>query len=97
MDNGIIYIVIHKSNGKCYIGKTKNNLFSRYGRKYQHEYLARANSTNTKFHKALREHGPEMFDWFILKNNIPLSVLSDVESELIEEYNSVYQGYNSIH
>jgi len=64
----LIYEAYNKNNGKSYIGLTTKTLDQR---KSQHVRSAKAGS-NSHFHKAIRKHGEDAFEWFVvfLCNNV---------------------------
>ena len=91
-----IYMYTNKINGKGYIGKAQDFL----KRKREHIYSSynkKANDYNVPFHRAIRKYGIESFDATILKENIPLCLLSFYEDYYADKYD-VYanhgKGYN---
>jgi group I intron endonuclease len=54
-----LYVVEHKSSGRCYVGWTAKTV-----QKRRAEHLMRARTERaTRFHRALRKHGEDAFDW----------------------------------
>ena len=89
---GVIYIATNTINDKSYIGKSVN--FKK--RKRDHLRSAKYKYDNFVFHKAIRKHGEENFEWNILYTGEEL-ILNDKETEYIKIHNSNYIsgcGYN---
>ena len=91
-----IYMYTNKINGKGYVGKAEDFLI----RKQQHIYRSynkKVNDYNVPFHRAIRKYGIESFEVTILKENIPLCLLSFYEDYYADKYD-VYanhgKGYN---
>lgn len=86
----VIYKATNKVNGKAYIGFDSNWP----NRKIGHLYHSKNETENTSyFHRAIRKHGWENFDWIVLKENATL----EDEIILIEEHNTFHiggRGYN---
>ncbi len=88
---GIIYCYTNKINGKKYIGQTINP----EQRKRNHKHEALNYKTDYYFHRAIRKHGLENFEYKVLEENI--ENLSDREEYYIKEYNTLWpNGYNEI-
>lgn len=96
--DAVIYKITCKTTGKCYIGKTTQAFTLRW---YQHFYQ----SANTKFHKAIKEHG--ICEWtfeVIERIDIPKNVRGGDKEKVITEretywmgvYDSVNNGYNTM-
>jgi group I intron endonuclease len=89
---GIIYAYRNKINGKMYIGKTCQN-----------EELRKAQHKNSKkndhFHNAIRFHGFDNFEYFVIKDNIETEEdLNKLEMFYIKQYETFtdkMKGYNS--
>ena len=94
MENGKIYKYTNLINGKIYIGQTKQTLEQR---DYKHQTQL---NDNTYFHRAIKKHGYENFDFEILyeyKSEINvINVLNVVEMAYIKYYDSKNHeiGYN---
>lgn len=88
-----IYKATNTINGKVYIGFDSNWPV----RKRQHLRSAEKNS-KFLFHCALREYGPDAFEWeAICQSKDGNHLLNEMEHHFIKEYNSFYlngQGYN---
>ena len=85
----IIYCAQNKSNGKKYIGQTVKTLEQR---KRKHlDQTFKYNSQN-KFHRALRKHGKENFEWFVVEET---ENLDEREIFHINENDTFVNGYNS--
>lgn len=89
----IVYKVVNLINNKIYIGKTVNK-FSK--RKSQHKYSAFKANSNTYFHKAIRKHGWDNFEWEIIDKANDNDELCEKEIYWINFYNSTNNnlGYN---
>jgi group I intron endonuclease len=87
-----VYCYKNKTNGKCYIGKTKN--ISQ--RKSRHRRNAFVDKLTLPFYNALRKYGENNFDFQILEQFEHEYVIFDLEIFYIKAYksnNSEY-GYN---
>lgn len=94
MNKGIIYKYTSPS-GKVYIGKTVNPSVRKRGHNH------RSIKAKTKFGAALRKYGFENFEYEILfeteimEDKTALnSLLSELEIQYIEQYDSYNNGYN---
>ena len=88
----IIYKVVNKINGKCYIGQTIKSL--KY-RKSCHLWEVNRNNTNVYFHNAIRKYGKDNFEWKILCKCETKDELDEMEFHYIKQYNSFKpNGYN---
>jgi group I intron endonuclease len=88
--DGIIYGYRNKLNGKVYIGKTIHE----EERKRQHKNSKK----NDHFHCAIRLHGFENFEYFVVKDHINNEAeLNQLEIFYIKEFESFdkTKGYNS--
>jgi group I intron endonuclease len=81
----IIYEAYNTKNGKSYIGLTTTSLEKR---KSQHVRSAKTNS-NMHFHKAIRKHGPESFEWSVVVVCSSLERMYHLEQVVI----SLYEGW----
>jgi len=86
----LIYKVINKINGKCYIGKTTKSLESR---KQKHLKNVRK-GTATKFYNAIRKYGVDNFTWEVLDSSTDTESLNLLEKKYILECDSFSSGYN---
>ena len=84
-----IYKSVNRINGKVYIGIDKNWP----GRRYAHKSKAKHN-TGFHFHKAIRKHGWENFEWSVLYQTKDDEHVKEMEKFFIQEYNSFVKGYN---
>ena len=87
---GRIYIIKNTINSKVYIGQTTQSVGDRFK---QHIFHCKSKA-NRPFYKAIKEIGKENFYYEILKDNIPVEELDNVEKEYIIKYNSIENGYN---
>lgn len=93
MDNYKIYCHTNKINGKKYIGQTKQNPKSRWG-KNGYEYIRK--QPNSHFSSAILKYGWDNFNHDILYSNLTKEQANLKEQELISFYktqNPEY-GYN---
>lgn len=82
----VVYMVTNRVNGKRYIGVTARSLMRR---KAGHLYEARM-GRQVPFHRALRKHGLENFDWAILEEHDTAEAAIAAEIRLIAEYRPQY-------
>jgi transposase len=92
MRNGLIYIIKNKINSKVYIGQTKQSLADRWN---GHMKRYRDAKTTYKLYNAMRKYGCENFYYELVVDDIPEEQLDQKEREIIEQYDSYYNGYNS--
>ena len=91
---GYIYKITCLTNGKGYVGWTKNTPTRRFN---THVYQATHNKTKYLLHKAIRKYGRDQFIIEVLYSSTNLIVLKNLESHYIKEQNTFYQtgcGYN---
>ena len=90
---GIIYCAENQINGKCYIGMTTQGLKVR---KIEHKSNAKNKKWSMYFHKALRKHGFNNFNWEIIDEHDDIEVLKQLERLHIARYESMNPqlGYN---
>lgn len=88
---GFIYIIRNDVNDKVYIGQTRQSVEDRFK---QHIRAAESCYNKSKLYNAMREIGVEHFniDKLIECDD---SLLNYYEIEMISEYNSYLDGYNS--
>jgi hypothetical protein len=89
---GVVYRVTCRSNGIVYIGKTQAEYPA--ARWSQHKQQAR-NGDSDRFHAAMREHGIDAFDFEVIACVISREDLSQLEMDLIQQYDAEVHGYNS--
>jgi group I intron endonuclease len=89
MELGIVYCAYCISNGKRYIGQTKNGLDWRIKRHYKDIKI-----NKTKFQRALLKYGKNNFIWKIIQE-CNFDVLDDIEIYWIKYYDTYINGYNS--
>lgn len=89
----ILYVAINITNNKLYVGKTSGSF---EGRKKSHISSALKHGSTSIFHKALRKHGPENFEWHVYLFAPSKERLIDAEQSLIAailpEYNMTAGG-----
>ena len=86
-----VYMHVNKTNGKKYIGITKNKPEERWQNGYGYKRQA--------FYNAIQKYGWDNFDHLILFENISKEEACKNEIELISKYNSTDEryGYNISH
>lgn len=92
----LVYKATNRINGKCYIGQTRGTLEARI-----RAHLREATDNPLKgyyFQWALREHGPENFDWEVLCTCQSQEELDAKEQEFISAYDASNPdcGYNIV-
>ena len=88
---GIIYSYTNRNTGKKYIGQTIHP----EQRKRNHLHEATVKGSDYYFHRSIRKHGWDAFDYEVLEEGIEQKDLNDRESFYIEKYNTIWpDGYN---
>jgi group I intron endonuclease len=88
---GVIYLWTNKNTGKHYVGQTINP----EQRKKNHICEAFTRGSDYYFHRSLRKHGLDAFEYKILEEDILPENLNDRENHYIDHYNSIWPtGYN---
>ena len=85
----IVYEAINVNNGKVYVGLTTTTLEKR---KRSHFRSAKSGSM-AYFHKAIRKHGEDSFEWDVVLLTDDLQTLYYLEKMVIAMYES-WQTYN---
>lgn len=88
----IVYKITNKTNGKSYVGWTSHTLEERWG---QHVKSAMKEQSNRKFYNAIRKYGVEVWNTEILCEVADATEAKNKEIELIQHFDSYYQGYNA--
>lgn len=86
-----IYVMWNCKNGKGYVGSTNGTIEERFKdhvRKAEH-------NTNNKFHKAIRDSGPEAFSIAELYTAQTTDELARMESYYVHSADTAENGYNS--
>lgn len=88
-----IYAIINQLNGKAYIGQTRNKI-ARWSK--HRKTLERGEHHNSYLQNAYNKYGKENFQYTILEQFEEISdeALGLKESEYIEKYDSLKNGYN---
>lgn len=86
-----VYIHKNKINGKVYVGQTSKEVWARWGLLGQ-QYCY---NENTKFSQAIKKYGFENFEHIVVAENLTKEEVNQLEQELIKQYDSYYNGYNS--
>lgn len=87
-----LYKITNLLNDKCYIGWTGKTVEDRWQR---HQKDALSYRDNRKFYNAIRKYGIESWNVETLMEVFSIDEAKQKEIELIEKYNSYYQGYNA--
>jgi group I intron endonuclease len=86
---GIIYCYTNKITGKKYVGQTINP----NQRKSTHKSKALKEQSDYYFHRSIRKHGWNSFDYEVLEENV--SDLNERENYYINTLNTIWpNGYN---
>lgn len=85
-----IYKATNRINGKAYIGLTENIRTRRVTHLYEVE-----NGCDYYFHRAMRKHGADVFDWEIIATCNTREEAGDLETKLIKQHDTYHNGYNS--
>jgi hypothetical protein len=89
MKTYLIYKHTNKINGKCYIGQTCQEPEKRWGKNgngYKNKHK--------KFWRAIQKYGWDNFIHEIIYSDLTAEEANKLERQLIEEYNSIKNGYN---
>ena len=93
MDSIICYVATHSDSGKHYVGITGRDLATR---RSEHEKDAVKNSSDTPFHKVIRNYGKDAFTWKIAATGEE-EVIKLLEHVLIEGWRTNgLGGFNAI-
>ena len=92
---GIVYLVINKVNNKTYVGQTVKSLSVRKASHKHAAFYKRKHNSNNKFYNAIRKHGWDNFEWYILDSASNIDDLNMLEMHYIDKFQSYYEGYNS--
>ena len=102
MESAVIYACKCKSNGKLYIGSTKNLA----NRIYRHKNEARKQATDApngyigkkSFYEDINIFGWDNFQWYVIEQEVPLDKRFEREDYWIEKYQTTnpMKGYNKI-
>lgn len=85
-----VYIHTNKINNKKYIGITCQRPESRWGINGEHY------NGQEKFYNAIQEYGWDNFNHEIIETNLNKTTALAREAELISQYDTVINGYNSV-
>jgi len=88
---GIIYCYTNKNTGKKYIGQTIHP----DQRKATHKSKALTEGSEYYFHRSIRKHGWDNFDYEVLEENVEQKDLNERENHYINMYDTLWpNGYN---
>lgn len=93
MVTGSIYIIRNTVNNKVYVGQTTMTVEERF-KSHMKPSVAKQRR-NYKIYNAINKYGRDKFYVETLETGIPLEMLDKREVELIAEYDSFRNGYNS--
>jgi len=94
MNLGIIYKATNRLNGKCYIGQTYQKFEKRKNRHLYVAFNKHSNSYTCHFHNAIRKYKEDVWQWEIIKDNIPIERLNEEEALFVWFFNAFVLGYN---
>ena len=86
--NYTLYIHINKINNKCYVGITNRKPEIRWG------LNGNGYKNQPKFYNAIQKYGWDNFYHIILFSNLSQNEALTLETEHIQKYNSIKNGYN---
>ena len=86
----IIYRVTNIVDGKIYIGQTRQGIAAR---RRTHERTALSNGYLYRFHRALKEHGLENFQWETIDTCADTEEANEMEYHYIKQYQSTNEDY----
>ena len=88
----IVYRVVHRASGRCYIGQTNKTLEAR---RREHEWNA-IHDKGFVFAKALKKYGFDAFDWTIITDCQTREEADNVEQQQIAEHKTTNRqfGFN---
>lgn len=88
-----IYKITNRNNDKIYIGQTCNDVEARW---WSHKYLALQRNGRTRFHEAIRKHGPDAFVVEVLCECHSIDDANILEEKLILAHDAMNPdiGYN---
>jgi group I intron endonuclease len=88
---GIIYCYTNKNTGKKYVGQT----IRPEQRKAAHKSKALTEGSEYYFHRSIRKHGWENFDYEVLEYSVEQKELNDRENHYINMFDTLWpNGYN---
>jgi len=87
--NYSIYCVTNKTNGKKYIGITKNDINQRLK-----EHITQSRYSDYKFHQAIRKYGKDLFEIEQIDMTDTKENALELETKYIKEFNTFESGYN---
>lgn len=93
---GEIYIIKNFSNGKYYIGQTRQPSQERFSQHIRESTYKHRKEYNYCISRAIRKYGEEAFDFAILADRVPIEDLDIIEAHYIDMYNTTdpRYGYN---
>ena len=89
----IVYKIVCSVNNKVYIGQTNKTLEERLKGHFKASKEER--TKNIKFYRAIRKHGENNFNIYLIEEVSNQEELNEREFFWINEYDSVEKGYNS--
>jgi GIY-YIG catalytic domain len=89
----VVYMHTSKTTGRSYIGTTTKTVDWRFKKHVWEAYAYKRK--RSKFHRAIRKHGPTDWDSAELYRCISAEAGYDAEVNLIKDYNTFHEGYNT--
>lgn len=90
---GKIYVVKNNQNEKVYIGKTFQEIQTRFREHIRDS--RKVEKEQRKLYRAIKKYGEDSFYVDLLEDQIDESILSQKEIDYINKYDSYNNGYNS--
>lgn len=88
---GVIYCYTNRATGRKYIGQTIHP----EQRKLNHYHKAINEESHYYFHRSIRKHGWETFEYEVLEEDVKKEDLNDRETYYIKKYDTLWpNGYN---
>lgn len=91
---GLIYCAKNKVNGKCYVGQTIRKLGERISKHKYDAFDVKSSPYNSKFARAIRKYGFDVFEWSILQKSRNEETLDRAERRWIKKLDCMGNGYN---
>lgn len=91
-----IYKITNIINTKSYIGYTSKSSQKRFD-EHLNDALKYNRDSNRKFYNAIRKYGKDCWKIEVLVENLSVVEAKNKEIELINSYNTYYEGYNATH
>lgn len=88
---GVVYLLVNSTNGKVYVGQTKNTVPERW-----RQHISASRRGYGSLSRAIRKYGQFSFGWAVLCEEQTFENLNKAESAWIKRFNSTDRniGYN---